>query len=120
MYRTSISNGELGRPPGNHTPAADLTYPPGWLVGLGMLLVLASVLMLGLPDGPVHWIGYAVSAGGMTAVTVAYRHVDLQRRRSAMYVPRRAVGQTMTGLLLLGVLVATVHAFLAMRHWEVA
>lgn len=96
------------------------SYPPRTPVVVSGLILAATLGLFLAGSSTAHWVGYVLGAFGMSIATIVFRSVDLTRQRDSMYVDRPILRRVATGLLLAGIALAILHAFLALRTWEVA
>ena len=96
------------------------TYPPRIILyAVGIVLVLDAALFL-VGGKASNWLGYALGAFGTSTLIIVYRAVDLKRRRNPMYVRQPKVAALSTGLLFVGIALASVHVFFALQTSELA
>jgi hypothetical protein len=112
---TSVDDTERASFESSIAESREVTYPPLVLLILtGSIVAVVALLFLGDTD-PVHWAGYVLGAFGTSLAVVAYRHVDLRRRRSPMYVGRNWHQLLASSLLLSGIALGMVHVYIALQ-----
>ncbi len=94
------------------TPTAPLRVgPPLLLLGLGYLSVLVSLPLVPLEPDLAHVLGYLTGALIPILLIGLVRRIDLDRRRSPTYLPRRAFGTALVVLAVLAVVAAGLHVW---------
>lgn len=85
--------------------------PPLLILGLGFLSWLVSGVLIPLDADGAHVLGYGTGALIPIVITGLARRIDLDRRRSPFYVPRRAFGTGLVVLAVLAVVAAGLHVW---------
>ena len=80
--------------------SASMIGPPLNILGLGLGSEVASIILLTISGTTSHIVGYLVGSVMPLLLIGFYRRTDLERRRSATYVPSRFVRP---GLILLAI-----------------
>jgi hypothetical protein len=105
--------------PSDHAPD-EVVSAPSWfmLVMLAELVVAAALL---LPESkPLHIIGYAIAAVGVSLTVIMFRSVDRTRRRSSAYVNHSWPQVAAVASLVCGLVIAMAHAYFFAQNKQVA
>lgn len=85
--------------------------PPLLILGLGFLSWLVSGVLIPIDADAAHVLGYLTGALIPIVITGLARRIDLDRRRSPFYAPKRAFGTGLVVLAALAVVAAGLHVW---------
>jgi hypothetical protein len=110
-FATSGSAVSGDDPPDPGDDAGPLVHAPFPLVG-ALVGELIACLVCFVPNSkPAHVIGYLIGAVLVGLTAVAYRNTDRVRRRSTAYVMTPWCAYAVASALVVGILLAAIHAF---------
>lgn len=92
-------------------PSTATLGPPLLLLGLGYLSILVSLPLVVVEGIPSHVLGYCTGALIPLLVIGFVRRVDLQRRRSPYYRPKRILGPAIAVLAGAALVAAGLHVW---------
>lgn len=95
------------------TPARAATKvgPPLLILGLGFASVLVSLPLIFFDDIPPHAVGYVTGSVIPILVIGLVRRIDLDRRRSPYYVPKRIFPPALVVLAIVAIVAAGLHVW---------
>ncbi len=85
--------------------------PPVPLLLLSLLCVVASILLAFAHGSASHAAGYLLGSIVAIALVAVFHRVDLERRQSPYYVPRRIPTRYAGVLVAAGLAIASLHAW---------